>query len=142
MWKNNNKNSYREKYLKLISNQNDRSQEPNWENQTNNLKDLIDIALELWKIEKKVNKINANFWTEFTTWFDFPIKKIYEILANNKIKIIDYTWKKYIEGMNWIEVISVEKSNTENETIILDTIMPLVELDSKIYIKSKVIVLL
>jgi len=48
-------------------------------------------------------------------------------LEEYNIKIIDYTGKKYIEGMNGIEIISVEKDKNQKEPIVLDTINPLIE---------------
>lgn len=106
-----------------------------------NIKNLINIALEIWKIEKKTNKLKASDGEDKIKWFEFPISKIYEILQNNWVKVIDYTWKKHIEWMNWIEIISVEKDQKQKDPIILDSINPLIEVNGQIYLKSKVIVL-
>ena len=119
-----------------------------WNNQSwqitiekNNINDLTNIAIELWKIEKKANKLKASIWEDNIKWFWFPIQRIYEILQENWIKITDYTWKKYIEGMNGIEVISVEKDEKQHEPIILDSINPLIEVNWVIKIRSKVVLL-
>lgn len=144
MSKNNNKLSYRDKYLKILSKfPNIEKNNFEWEKSNRNnsqLKDLIDIWIEIWKIEKKVNKIKKTN-QDIIAWLEFPIWKIYWILEKNKIKLIDYTWKKYIEWMNWIDIVSVEKNDTQNEPIILDSISPMVEVDWVIFEKSKVIVL-
>lgn len=144
MSKNKNKLSYRDKYLKILQ------KFPNIEKldshdmnktSTSFLKDLVFIAIENWKIEKKLNKIKQNNWEDITAWIEYPMKRIYEILEKNNIKIVDYTWKKYIEWMNGIDIISVEKDASRNDSIILDSITPMIEVNWVISERSKVIIL-
>lgn len=104
-------------------------------------KDLIDIAIETRKIEKKTNKLKSLLWEDNIKAFSFSIHKIHEILNLNGIVVTDYTWRKYIEGMNGIEIVSVEKNWIQEQPIIYDSITPLVEVDGAILIKSKVIIL-
>lgn len=146
------KMSYRDKYLRILKlypdierNTNawivengevDRSSDTNIAS-----KDLIFLALEVWKIEKKIKKIKEKNGNEIVQGIEYPINKIYEILDKNAIKIIDYTWKKYIEWMNWVDIVSVEKNESVLETIILDTISPIIEINWIISERSKVVVL-
>jgi hypothetical protein len=101
---------------------------------------IIKIAIEIWKIEKKVNKIKSSH-SDLIVWLDYSIQKIQEIFDANNIKIVDYTGQKYIEWMNWVEIVSVEKNSDQGHPIIFDTITPLIVVDWKMHTKSKVIVL-
>lgn len=115
-----------------------------WEeiqNKNDHIKQLVAIALEIRKIERKFNKVKDPLLESTVMGFNFSIEKIYGILKDNNIIIIDYTWKKYIEGMNGIEIVSVEKDNTQTESTILDCINPLIEVNWVIFMKSKVIIL-
>ncbi len=115
-----------------------------WEeiqNKNDHIKQLVIIALEIRKIERKLNKVKDPLWESTVMGFKFSIEKIYDILKDNKISIIDYTWKKYIEGMNGIEVVSVEKDGTQTQSTILDCINPLIEVNWVIFMKSKAIIL-
>lgn len=101
---------------------------------------MANISIEAWKIQKKINKIK-NSHSDLIVWLDYSIQKIQEILQTYNIKVIDYTGHKYIEGMNWIEIVSVEKDEAQEYPVILDVIVPMIELDWSVYKKSKVIVL-
>lgn len=104
--------------------------------------DLVAIALEVRKIRKKLDKLQEqNPSPENFAGFNFSLDKINETLNKNKIVLTDYAWHKYIEWMNTIEIVSVERDPAISHSMIIDTIAPLVELDWKIYSRSKVIVL-
>lgn len=106
------------------------------------ISDLVAIAIEIRKLRKKFNKLQKQEQSsEGFAWFGFSLDKIEETLAKNKITLTDYTWHKYIEWMNTIEIISVEHDESMKHPMIMDTISPLIEVDWKIYARSKVIIL-
>lgn len=107
----------------------------------NSSKDLINIALEVWKINKKVKRMNETIGDEAIKWFEFPIERIYEILGKNNIKIIDHTGKKYLEWMNWFDIVSVEKDGSTIEPIFLDIISPIIEENGLVTQRWKVVIL-
>lgn len=141
------KRNFRTKYLK-IKGQYSRLEYNIEKKQTNDEifyknqnKDLMHIALEVWKIQKKVKKMKENIGEESIKWFEYPIEKLFEILEKNKIKIIDYTGKKYLEWMNWFDIVSVEKNEAIIEPIFLDTVSPIIEENGLVVQRWKVVIL-
>jgi hypothetical protein len=61
-------------------------------------------------------------------------------LDKNDIDVIDYTNKKYNEGLN-LDVLAVEKDSNLKEAIIKETHEPAITLKGKIVKKAKVILL-
>ncbi len=141
------KRNFRTKYLK-IKGQYSRLEYNIEKKQTNDEifyknqnKDLMHIALEVWKIQKKVKKMKENIGEAPIKWFEYPIEKLFEILEKNKIKIIDYTGKKYLEWMNWFDIVSVEKNEAIIEPIFLDTVSPIIEENGLVVQRWKVVIL-
>lgn len=103
---------------------------------------LLEIAIEIWKIEKKFRKTQAsNPEDTMLRWVEISIGKIKSLLDVNEIKLLDYTGQKYIEGMNGIEVVSHEKDSSTTFDVIQETLEPWIELCGKLNKKAKVIVL-
>lgn len=105
------------------------------------IKSLILIAIEVWKMNKKVQKIKEQVDDNTIKWFEFSIDKSLSTLDKHWIKLIDYAGQKYLEWMNWVDIISVEKNDNINTSIISETIEPWIELYGNIVKKSKVIIL-
>jgi len=103
---------------------------------------LLEISIEIWKIEKKFRKTQASNPEDTTLrWVEISIGKIKSLLDVNEIKLLDYTGQKYIEGMNGIEVVSHEKDSSTTFDVIQETLEPWIELCGKLHKKAKVIVL-
>ncbi len=105
------------------------------------VKSLILIAIEVWKMNKKVQKIKEQVDDNTIRWFEFSIDKSFSTLDKHWIKLIDYAGQKYLEWMNWVDIISVEKNDNIDTSIISETIEPWIELYENIVKKSKVIIL-
>lgn len=71
---------------------------------------------------------------------NFLLERMYDILKKYQIHVYDYTGEKYIEGMNGIEVMSVEANSETDDLIIGESINPVLEIDGKIVQRSKVII--
>ncbi|MDR2190493.1 MAG: hypothetical protein LBP53_04855 [Candidatus Peribacteria bacterium] len=71
-------------------------------------KDLGKLALEIWKVEKRLHKLDQKLSEDDKKGFSFLMERIYSALEKYGIHITDNTGQKYIEGMNGIDVVSVE----------------------------------
>lgn len=105
------------------------------------LKSLISFTVEIWKMSKKIQKIKEQVDENTIKWFEFSIEKSFSMLDKHGIKIIDYTNQKYIEWMNWIEIVSVEKDENIAYDIVFETLEPGIELYGNLIKQSKVIIL-
>lgn len=142
--------SYRDKYLKITKESwNDayvqwRVQDSNRKLEVNSLiidSSLVKIAVEIRKIGKKIRKVQTKYWDDELFWLELSLNKITDLLKDQKVLIIDYTGKKYIEGMVWADIIAVEKDPALSESFILDTISPLIEVWWIIKQRSQVVII-
>lgn len=148
MKKNRSKNSpwsYRDRLLKIIKKfpdiENSDFQSNNSDSQKSSFDDLVKIAVENRRISRRLQKNIDKLDENMKNWMEFSITKISEILTANGIQIFDYIGKKYIEGMNWVEIISVEKTEEKIEPKVIDCLEPGIIIWDKLYKKAKVVIL-
>lgn len=111
--------------------------ESSWENINEN---LIKIAIEAWKIDKRMKKNWEQLSEHFLKWIDFSLEKIFSICKNWNIHLMDNSWEDYHEEMNWIEIVSTEgMSSLDWRSYIKDMIEPTVLLNWKLHTKWKAI---
>lgn len=99
-------------------------------------KSLAALAIEIWRLEKKINKIKLP--KDNAQSIDNSIGKIKAFLARNKIEIADFTGSSYNDGLN-VDVLSVSDEK-KDKPFISDTIEPMIKLNGKIIKRAKVIV--
>lgn len=102
--------------------------------------DLWKIAVEFWKIEKKIQKCREKLTEEEFRSFDFLLNRIKFILWNNKVIVTDFTNQKRNEWMWLLDIVAIEESGSTEFPVIWETISPLVEVNGKIAQRSKVII--
>ena len=100
--------------------------------------DLIEHAIELWRIEQRLDKI-ALVDESQRELFKSSIQKLKRYLDKNDIEIIDHTDQKFSEGRN-LDVLLVEKSSDVKESTIKETKEPTILYKNQVVHKGKVIV--
>lgn len=102
--------------------------------------DIIDFASSVWTIQNKFEKINTeDSLLGKKRAITSNINKIKNILDLKGIEIIDFTNKKYNEGLN-VDILSYEKNSETFEPYIKETIIPAIIFKGNIIQKAKVIV--
>lgn len=104
-------------------------------------KDLIDLAIEVWRIDQRLNKSKGLMHENTKKAIDNSMLKIKKFISNNDIEIRDYTGQKFNTGLTAIDVISVEKDKKIKEDVIKTTVEPMILLKGQIVKKAKVIIL-
>ncbi len=100
---------------------------------------LIDLAVEVWRIEKRFAKAKENLSDDQNKAFENSTNKLNRFLQKNDITYVDYTDQKYNEGLN-LDVLDIEKDENAVESIIKDTHEPAVFHMGKLIKKAKVVV--
>ena len=101
---------------------------------------FVELAIEIWRLEKRLGRVKENLTENQNKAFENSITKLRRFLDNNEIAYLDYTGKKYNEGLN-IEVLSIEKDLSISESVIKETHEPAVLHKGQVVKKAKVVVL-
>lgn len=102
--------------------------------------DLIEFAIELWRMEHRLNRVLSMLPEDQRELFINSFQKLKRYLYKNQIEIIDYTNQKYDDGQN-LEILAVEKDPNAQDTIIKETKEPTILLKGKVVRRGKIIVL-
>ena len=103
-------------------------------------KDLIDLGIDIWRMEQRLNKIIQSLPENSQDHLKNSIQKIRRYLDKNDIEIVDHTNQKFNEGRN-LDILAVEKSSDISESIIKETKEPTILHKSQVVHKGKVIIL-
>jgi len=106
---------------------------------SNNIKDLSEMAVDVWRLEKRLQKIGSNLSETQIKAFENSLQRLKRVLSKLDIETIDYTNQKYNEGMN-LDIIAIEKDNSIPYTMIREMVEPTVLSKGKIIKKGKVII--
>lgn len=102
--------------------------------------DLIELAIEVWRIKNRLEKISSGLDDSQKRGLDSSIQKFIKYLDRFNIKIIDHTNQKYNEGLS-VDVLSFENSPDVSVPIIKETVEPTILCESKVVKKGKVVVI-
>lgn len=103
-------------------------------------KDLVEHAVEIWRIEQRINKVIPTLPENQQDLFSNSIQKLKRYLDKNDVTIVDHTNQKFNEGRN-LDVLSVEKSSEILDSVIKETKEPTILYKGQVIHKGKVIVL-
>ena len=106
-----------------------------------NVKDLVEIANEIWRMESRINKSKESFGEDLHRVLLNSFQRIKRLLEKNDLEVRDYTGQKYNSGLSGVDVISVEKDKKAKEEIIKETVEPSILLKGQIVKKAKVIII-
>jgi hypothetical protein len=102
-------------------------------------KDLADMAVDVWRIEKRLGTIKPSLPEAQSKSFENSIARLKRVLSKCEIEILDYTGKKYNEGLN-VDILSIEKDQGATFPHIREMIEPTILCKGTIIKKGKVIV--
>jgi len=104
------------------------------------VKDLIELSIEIWRLESRLNKILPTLQENQKETITNSVQKIKRYLEKNDIGLEDYTNHKFNEGRN-LDILAVEKDSKIVEPIIKETKEPTVLFKGQVVRKGKVIIL-
>lgn len=140
------------KYLKYILRRLDKSEadlkeeirtsvQPKFLEASMEAKDLIDLAIEIWRIDQRLNKATERMNENTRKAIENSMLKIKKFIGRYDLEVRDYTGQKYNTGLSAIDIISVEKNKKIKEDIVKETIEPSILIKGQIVRKAKVILL-
>ena len=101
------------------------------------ISELTDLALDFWRLEKKIMKISNDVKTNES--IKFGIDRIKKQLAALQIEIRDHTNEKYSENTNY-DVLSIEKNDQNDESLIIETVEPTILHGGQLVNRAKIII--
>jgi len=100
--------------------------------------DLVDLAVEVWRVEKRLNKLLLKSTDSQKAGFENSIQRIKRYLNKNDIEVIDYTGQKYNEGLG-LDILSIDNKSEISNSFIKETIEPTVLCKNKLARKAKIV---
>jgi len=104
------------------------------------LKDLIELSIEIWRLENRLNKTLSSLPENQKDAITNSIQKLKRYLEKNDIELVDHTNHKFNEGKN-LDILAVEKEPNISQSIIKETKEPTVTYKGQVVRKGKVIIL-
>jgi molecular chaperone GrpE (heat shock protein) len=101
---------------------------------------LVDLAIDLWRMEQRTNKILPNLPKNEQESINKAIQKMKRFLDKNDIEIVDHTNQKFNEGQN-LDILNMEIDPNIKESRIKETIEPTILFKGQVIRKGKIIVL-
>lgn len=101
---------------------------------------LIELATEVWRLEKRLSKATESLTDDQNKAFENSTGKLRRFLDKSDITFTDYTDQKYNEGLN-LDILSIEKDPSITESVIKETHEPAVLHKGQVVKKAKVVVL-
>ena len=102
--------------------------------------DLVDLAIEVWRMEQRIAKSASSLPEQQLKGLDNSIQKIKRYISKYDIEIVDYKNQKYNDGLN-LDILSVEKDPSLSEPIIKETVEPTVLCKGQVVRKAKIILI-
>ncbi|MDB5177313.1 MAG: hypothetical protein JWN75_981 [Candidatus Saccharibacteria bacterium] len=101
--------------------------------------DLTDLAVEFWRLEKRLKKIEEKLSEDENKAFRNSIEKLGRFVKKNDLEVIDYSGQVYNVGMN-LDILASEKDSQLEQDIIFETHEPAVSHKGILIKKAKVII--
>lgn len=108
---------------------------PNFINLSPNTDDFTQFAIEIWRLEQSVLKMDESFSENQKKRLTNSVEKMKRYLEKYDISIIDYTGQKFNDGLN-LDVLS---GRVDNESIIQETVEPTIMYRGQVIKKAKII---
>lgn len=113
---------------------------PNSINLSPSTNDFIQFAIEIWRVQQRIAKLEATLPENQQKGLENSIQKFKRYFEKYDIEIVDYTNQKFNDGLN-LDVLSVEKDPAISESIVKETVEPTVMYRGQVIRKAKIIVL-
>lgn len=102
--------------------------------------ELIDLAVEVWRIEQRVAKSASSLPENQLKGLENSVQKLKRYLEKYDIQIVDYKNIKYNDGLN-LDILSVEKDPTLAGPMVKETVEPTIMCKGQVVRKAKIILL-
>lgn len=105
-----------------------------------NTRNVLDVAIEIWRIEQRLGKIGNTVEENQRKGLDSSLSRLKKFIDGYGIAVKDFTGCKYTSGMTALEVITVEKDPNASHDHIKETVEPALYAGEQLVRKAKVIV--
>jgi len=102
--------------------------------------ELVELALEIWRMEQRLMKITDSLSEIHRKGFENSILKLKKYISNYDVEIVDYTNQKFNDGLN-LDVLSVEKNPAVATPTVKETVEPTILVKGQVVKKAKIILL-
>jgi hypothetical protein len=99
---------------------------------------LCSLGVEIWRLKKKLQKINEKLNQADANSINFTLDKVSRLLRQADIEIIDLTNQKYIDGLN-VDILSYSEG-PETKNTIIETVEPTIKYKNSVIKRAKIIV--
>lgn len=102
--------------------------------------ELVELATEVWRIEQRLAKVTESLPETQRKGLENSVHKLKTYVSKYDIEIIDYTNKKFNDGLN-LDVLSVEKDPSVSTPTVKETVEPTILVKGQVVKKAKIILL-
>ena len=102
--------------------------------------DLVDLAVEVWRMEQRISKSASNLPEQQLKGLENSVQKLKRYVSKYDIEIVDYKNQKYNDGLN-LDILSVEKDPSLSEPMIKETVEPTIICKGQVVRKAKIILI-
>jgi hypothetical protein len=102
--------------------------------------DLVTLAIDLWRLEQRLNRILPGLPEEQRENVSNSMQKLKRYLDKNSIEVLDHTNQKYGDSQN-LEILAVEQDSSITDPIIKETKEPTILYKGQVVHIGKVILL-
>lgn len=100
--------------------------------------ELVDLAVEVWRMGNRISKAGPDLPEVQKKGLETSIQKLTAYLDRYEIEVVDYTGKKYNDGLN-LDVLSVEKDPSIEVSFVKETVEPTIICKGQVVRKAKII---
>ncbi|KND49801.1 MAG: hypothetical protein AB203_01790 [Parcubacteria bacterium C7867-008] len=100
--------------------------------------ELVELAVEVWRMGNRIAKAGPDLPEVQKKGLETSIQKLTAYLDRYEIEVVDYTGKKYNDGLN-LDVLSVEKDPSIEVPFVKETVEPTIICKGQVVRKAKII---
>lgn len=102
-------------------------------------KDIVEHAIDLWRMEQRLDKVSASIGEEDLAFLTRSIQKLKRYLDKNDIEVVDHTNQEFNDGVN-VDVLLFEEKSDMTKPTITETKEPTILCRNQVVHKGQVIV--
>lgn len=102
--------------------------------------ELVELATEVWRIEQRLAKVMESLPETQRKGLENSVHKLKTYVSKYDIEVIDYTNKKFNDGLN-LDVLSIEKDPNVSTPTVKETVEPTILVKGQVVKKAKIILL-
>lgn len=102
--------------------------------------DLIEIAIDIWRMKQRLIKISESLPENSRKSLDNSIHRLFRYLEKNDLELLDYIGQPYSDTLSSVDVVSTEKDKNIKIDTIIEMVEPGILIKGKLIKKAQVIV--